>query len=266
MSLMSSYSCKETTSLVDTSTMRSIANDTPDYIKAIEKAHEVEDFYGFECVSFDLLLTFGGKENFRGRVSTMANSSAIRLDYADGRKLLYNNGEVWTAAAPSNLRKDRFALFTWQYFFMVPYKLRDKGTQWSHENNITIADKEYDSYMLTFKKKTGDAPDDWYMIHPDPATNLIHHVGYIVTGGVKSAEEVEDNAHALTYTDYRNVEGIPFPHKWIFSNYSRVEGVQEEIGNAIISDIRLGEAKDTFDPKTDPLFLKYGRDDWPTTK
>lgn len=228
-------------------------------VKKVDTAHKSKALFKYESVSFDLNLIFGGKEAFKGRVYTMTNSSAIRLDYSSGKKLLIHNGDIYTYADPVPTKKmsDRFALFTWQYFFMAPYKLGDQGTNWNERESITIDGQEYKSLMLTFDNGTGDAPDDWYILHPNPVTHLIEHMGYIVTGGRTSAADAEANAHAITYAEYKNIEGIPFAHRWIISDYTKDVGIEKQIGSATISNIKLEKAGDTFDPKKDFLYLKY---------
>ena len=249
--------CQSSTQINDTS--RDKDNLTTATVQKMDTAHKVDDFYKYDCVSFDLNLIFGGNEAFRGRVYTMTNSSAIRLDYTSGNKLLYTNGEIYTYADPIPTKKmrDRFALFTWQYFFMAPYKLADTGTNWKEMPPITIDNKEYQSQMLSFDQGIGDAPDDWYIMHPDPATNLLTHMGYIVTAGSTDIKKAESNAHAISYQDYKEVQGIPFSHNWIINDYTKGIGLGKEIGNATISNITLEEAGDLFDPKSDILYLKY---------
>ncbi len=238
---------------------RDKSNLTTPAIQKVDDAHKVTDFYKHECVSFDLKLIFGGKEAFNGTVYTMTNSSAIRLDYKNGKKLLLNNDEIYTYADPIPTRKvsDRFALFTWQYFFMAPYKLADSGTNWEELAAISINNNKHQSQLLTFDQGIGDGPNDYYVIHPDPATHLISHMGYIVTAGSNDLEAAEANAHAISYKDYKNIEGIPISHRWIFSDYTKGLGLGKQIGEATVSNIKLEVAGNKFDPKSDLLYLKY---------
>lgn len=228
-------------------------------IRNVDTAHKATDFHQNESVSFDLDLTFGGKKAFQGKVYTMTNSSAILLDYESGKKLLLSDGEIYTYSDPIPTKKnsDRFALLTWQYFFMTPFKLADEGTQWKEIPSITIDNKKYESQMLTFAQGTGESSNDWYIVHPDPNTSLIAHMGYIVTAGGTDIKTAEANAHAISYQDYKTVQGIPFAHRWMISDYTKGVGVGKPIGDAKISNIKLEKAGDTFNPKSDFLFLKY---------
>ena len=238
---------------------RDIDNLTTATIQNVDAAHKATDFYKNECVSFDLNLIFGGKEAFKGNVYSMTNSSAIRLDYENGKKLLLCDGDIYTYSDPIPTKKksDRFALFTWQYFFMVPFKLADPGTNWEEMPAITIDNKEYASQMLTFDQGTGDAPDDWYIMHPDPSTNLITHMGYIVTAGGTDPKAAESNAHAISFLDYKTVQGVPFSHKWVISDYTKGKGLGNQIGEATISNIKLENSGNYFNPENDILYLKY---------
>jgi len=129
--------------------------------------------------------------------------------------------------------KVRFDAYTWSYFFQFPYKLADQGTIWTDYKSET---DEYESKKLSFSAGTGDAPDDWYVIYTNPKTGLINHSAYIVTAhGTK--EEAEKHPHAIEYTDYKEINGIPVAHSWTFKNWNKDSGLGSKIGSAKVSNV-----------------------------
>jgi len=51
----------------------------------------------------------------------------------------------------------RFHIFTWSYFYSLPYKLNDVGTNWSSVTDKTWGNTKfmYPTAKLTFEKGTG---------------------------------------------------------------------------------------------------------------
>lgn len=48
----------------------------------------------------------------------------------NGTVAVFDGAKVWVTPKKNNNAKARFDIFTWQYFFMAPFKLSDKGTNW----------------------------------------------------------------------------------------------------------------------------------------
>jgi len=74
---------------------------------------------------------------------------------------------------------------------------------------------------------------------PDPASGRLTAMAYIVTFG-KTLAEAEKEPHAIVYADYRNIDGVPVPHRWTFHDYSRADGINPKlIGEVILRDIKF---------------------------
>lgn len=219
--------------------------DHPSYVSDMEFAHEKANLYKNEMICFNLDMTFGTRKSLM-KIFTTPNSSAIRVDKQDGTSTILLDGKTYTNADSSQWNREKFGLYTYQYFFMTPYKLSDKGTKWEKLPQMDINDIPTNRAKLTFEDGTGDSPDDWYMVHSDPTSNIINHVGYIVTGGGATVEEAEKSAHAISYLDYKQVDGIPMSTKWIFSDYDVESGLGEQIGEGILRNVDFMDVLDQF--------------------
>ena len=227
----------------------------PDFVSNMEVAHNKSKLLQNEIVCFNLDMTFGSN-NSKMKIFTTPNSSAIRVDKKEGASTVMLNGEIYTDADSSRWRNEKFGIYTYQYFFMAPFKFSDKGTVWTKLSDMEIEGEITNRAKLTFESGTGDAPNDWYVIHSDPKSNKVKYIGYIVTGGGTTIEEAEKNAHAIKYSEYAEVGGVPFASKWEFYDYDKDEGLGKKIGEGIIKNVELMDVVDQFSIINDGTYSK----------
>ncbi|SDX16600.1 DUF6503 family protein [Flavobacterium degerlachei] len=222
------------------------------FTQKTEKAHQKEKFATKQAIQFDFKLEFGGKERMDAKFIVLTNSTQGIIEYKNGAKIIFDKDKVYYSANIPSEETVRFDAFTWEYFFLFPYKLTDPGTIWNAYDNKEANHEEYLTEKLTFKSGTGEAPDDWYVVYADKKTNLIEKAAYIVT--IKgNKEEAEKNPHAIQYLEYKDVDGIPIATKWVFWEWKEGEGLTNNIGNASLTNIKfITVTKDTF--KIDPSF------------
>ncbi len=209
----------------------------------IEEAHNKVAFMSRKAVSFDIILKFGGKVRLDAKVSMTTNSTRVRLDKADGTTIVYNGNQVYITPDNSKMDGARFDIFTWQYFFAMPFKLTDPGTVWGDQELRKLDGKHYETSKLSFESNIGDSPDDWYLVYKDAETNRLKAAAYIVTFNTE-LNKAEKNPHAIVYSDYINVENIALATKWSFHNWDEQTGLGEQLGEAQISNIKFFEPKD----------------------
>lgn len=227
------------------------------FAQGIENAHNKTDWNANKAVSFDIALIFGGQERLNGKVTTLTNSSKVRVDRKNNTQLIYDGDQVYLCPADADDKGARFDMFTWQYFFAIPFKLTDPGTNWETLESVEIDNNTYDLGKLTFGENVGDAPDDWYVVYQERETGLLHAAGYIVTFGSGDQEKAAENPHAIVYSDYKVVEGIPVATKWAFHNWNLQDGFGEKIGEATLSNITFFEAEDKlFEKPEDSVIIE----------
>jgi hypothetical protein len=217
----------------------------------VEKAHDKAEFLAQEAVQFNLKLEFGGTERMDAKFTLLTNSTKGVIEYKNGAKIIFDQDKVFFSSTIPNEESVRFDAFTWEYFFLFPYKLNDPGTIWNEYDNKEKDATNYLTEKLTFKSGTGDAPDDWYVVYADKKTNLLEKAAYIVT--LKAGKEkAEKNPHAIQYLEYKDVNGIPIATKWVFWAWEDGKGLTDELGYATLTDIKFVKAEtDYFLPETD---------------
>ncbi|MCB7480909.1 DUF6503 family protein [Christiangramia sediminis] len=211
----------------------------------IEEAHNKTAFMMKEAVSFDINLKFRGNTRLEGTVSMTTNSSRVRLDNVDGSVLVFDGENVYINPVSAKKEGARFDIFTWQYFFAMPFKLTDPGTVWEKLEPKMIDSTTYDTARLSFESNVGDSPDDWYVVYKDPQTNRLKAAAYIVTFGQKQ-EKAEEDPHAIIYSDYKSIENVEIASKWSFHNWNSQDGFGEKLGEATISNINFFSPENDF--------------------
>ncbi len=215
------------------------------FIKSIEKAHKKEEFLAHKAVSFHISIIFNGKEHLDGKVTMLTNSSKIRIDKKDGSKLIYNGENIYLCPADANDKGARFDMFTWTYFFGLPYKLSDPGTKLEMQGDRMLDNKTHSTARLTFEPGTGDAPDDWYILYTDPIAKSLQAAAYIVTfGSDGDTSKAETDPHAIHYKEFTKIDNIPFASKWEFYGWTSDNGMTDKLGEAILKDITFLESEE----------------------
>lgn len=246
--LICMISCKENNRSRSDLPRVPITTNHPSFIEKIETAHKKNKFLTNQTVCLNIEISFGEKSS-KFKLLTTPNSSAIKIEKLNGITSIYKDGAFHTNADSTMWEKELFNLFTYHYFFMVPYKLSDQGTNWQKLPNILSTGANTNSAQLTFNSDIGASPNDWYIIHYDTNTDIIRYMGYIITEGKKSVVEAEKDAHAIKYENYQDVDGIPISHQWKFYNYSKENG----LGNNLFGEAKLNNVifmntfEDTYD-------------------
>ncbi|MCM5661428.1 DUF6503 family protein [Galbibacter mesophilus] len=230
-------------------TKEKVVEETPKskspFVESVEKAHRKNDLVNKNYVQFDIDVFFGGKPRLAGTVTMNTNSSEIRIDKKDGTSLFYDGKNVMLSPKDANEKGARFDMFTWAYFFALPFKLSDQGTNIETLKDHSLDSLSYHTAKLTFDKNTGDAPDDWYILYADKETGLLEAAGYIVTFG-KTLEKAEANPHAIAYHNYKKVQNIPIATAWTFHNWSQETGLEDTIGTATLKNIKFVDKNSEF--------------------
>ncbi len=219
-------------------------------VKTMELAHGKASFLSQDVVSFKIKLSFNGAPRLDGRISMSTDSRQVLINKNDGSTIYYDGEDVWFTGESSNDQKARFDALTWSYFFALPFKISDQGTQ------IEKMDSNSDhlKYNLSFESEVGDTPDDWYHLYIDRETHLLSYAGYIVTYGDVDPEQAAENAHAIEYLNYNTVENISLPSIWKFYNYDKDIDRSKVIGEAEISQIKFGTFNDHSLEKPDGAY------------
>jgi hypothetical protein len=223
------------------------------FVDSLEYAHQKKEFLENEVISFDILIHFGGKERLNARMNLSTDSRKGRIDLADGNQIYYVDEKVYYSPDMEKINKVRFDAYTWSYFFLLPYKLSDKGVQINDYEVLHSGSKDQTTKRLNFNSNTGDTPDDWYILYKSNETQLLSAAAYIVSAN-KTKEQAEEDPHVISYSNYKDIDGIPIAHKWTFSEWRENEGFTKLLGSATLSNINF--SSEASNDLTSPTLFK----------
>jgi hypothetical protein len=220
----------------------------------IEAAHADSVWQRRDALAAGLTVRFGGQTRLRGQMLMSTNAGRARLKLGGDTVAVFDGEAAWVAPDSAALPRARLNLLTWPYFAAAPHKLDDPGTQLERRGRMPVrqapprddaaASPTMPAARLTFAAGTGDSPDDWYMLYRDPQTNRLAAMGYVVTYGAATAESA--TPHAIVYSGYQSVEGVPLPTAWTFYNWSEAKGPHgEPTGRVTLRDPRFVSPPDS---------------------
>lgn len=141
----------------------------------------------------------------------------------------------------------KFWALTPYYFLAQPFVLDGEGVNLELLPQVTYKNKLNDLVKITFDEGTGDAPDDYYILHFDADTHLLQAIRYIVS----YPEYFKDGGHLpekfMEVIGSRTVDGILFPtaYKTHWTTENGEPG--EYITQIDISDVSFeGKLEDDF--------------------
>lgn len=209
------------------------------FTESIEKAHKKELFMSKKYLTYTIDIEFGGKQYMSGTITQEPGGGKIKIEKKDGSLIIFDGTNVYGTNITEKAHSGaRFDIFTWAYFFGLPYKLNDEGTLWSNFEDNNWGGENLKTGKLAFTSTTGDAPDDWYIVYVNKESNILKGAAYIVSFG-KGKEKAEKEPHAIKYSKYKTIEEIPFASHWTFHMWNKKEGYKEQIGEVKLSNIKF---------------------------
>ncbi len=225
-------------------------------IEKIEAKHHKDRYYNYEMVQFDLHLVFKGKVRFDGTVYMSPDGGMVRMEDSS-KVMIWDGHNAYTSdSSAKSMKRTRFDLLTWSYFFAAPYKLSDPGTRFEDQGTRNLNGTPFNAGLLTFDKGTGDSPDDWYVVYATQEEHLLAGMAYIVTYRT-AKKDAEKDPHAITYEAYTDVQGIPISTQWNFWSWNESGDLNRLLGSGVISQVEFKKVEeDLFKPSSNLILAK----------
>ncbi len=183
----------------------------------LERAFEIHGglakWQSYGSVEFDL--SWAGAKGTKKDHQLFDLRSREGLITSDKYSLGASQGEVWIKPNPAALggTPPRFYMWTPFYFFAMPFVFADPGAIQEPLGKKNFQGKEYEVVKVTFKKGTGDSPDDFYVAYVDPATSQLKLVAYIVTyPSLRKGKPIDElEQHAIVFQEWQEANGLRVP-------------------------------------------------------
>ncbi len=218
---------------------------TPSFTQRIETAHHLGEWQAKDGFQFNFYLEFGGTKRMQALVIMETSGSKVRMELDNGIVATFDGEEGWYTPDTTEFKNARFNIRTWPYFVEAAMKLSDPGSHMEEFGLVTLNGKVYDAGRMTFDDGVGDSPKDWYIAYADTATNMLEVLAYIVTYK-KTVEEANADPHAIVYSKYVDVEGIPVASQWDFYAWRSDAGLTDKLGHARLSNMQFVQIHDSL--------------------
>ena len=219
------------------------------FTNSVELAHKKNLFKNKKAIQYDIEISFGGKPRLDATITQYTDDTKVKISNKNGSEIVFDGEEVFLVTDTKPSGKERFDIFTWSYFFALPYKLNDPGSRIVNMKDKKWGLQNYETSKLIFDSGIGDTPDDWYVLYKNPKTDILEGAAYIVSYG-KKLSKAEKDPHAIKFANFINVEGVPFATSWSFHNWNLEYGYSDVIGKATISNIKFVNTDADFFEKT----------------
>lgn len=215
------------------------------FVSKIENAHNKDAWKHAAGFKFHIYLEFRGAKRLAGDIIMETLGSKVRMELDNGITAYFDGTDAWYAPDTASFADARFNIRTWSYFLEAAMKLSDSGSKMVDLGITTLNGKRYYAGKMTFDDGVGDSPDDWYIAYADTGTNRLEVLAYIVTYK-KSVKEANKDPHAIVYTMYKDVEGIPIATKWDFYEWREDSGLTNKLGTGRISNMQFTNISDSL--------------------
>ncbi|WP_412070440.1 hypothetical protein [Rubrivirga sp. IMCC43871] len=133
-------------------------------------------------------------------VHTLAADSSVSFGWT--------GTQAWARPAGAELPTDgRFWALTPYYFVSIPFVFADPGVRLALAPADTVEGRPVDVVHVAFEAGTGDAPDDYYDLLLDPATDRVVGVRYVVSYGPFNPEGGHTPETLMLYDGAQTVGG-----------------------------------------------------------
>lgn len=126
-----------------------------------------------------------------------------------GAKFGMNGGKFWIRPEEAEFTPPpRFWALTPFYFFGIPFVFNDGKARFEMlPEAMEFEGRDYTQVKVTYDKKAGDSPDDYYVLLIDPETHLTRGAYYIVTSKLV-AKDGPGPPKFISLDDLRVVDGV----------------------------------------------------------
>lgn len=239
-------SCKQTvenkstetpkvTKAEETVTPNRLQNVPEDIVKVFEAHGGISTFDQMNTLVFELQNPEGNEKH-----TTDLKSRFAKIE-TDKFALGFDGKEAWLAQDSLYFKSDpRFYHNLMFYFYAMPFVLADDGIIYDKVEALTVDDKSYPGYKISYGADVGDSPKDNYFLYYDADTHQMKYLGYTVTYFSKESSE---KISLIDYRDWTNVDGLVLPQTLVWMNYK--EGVvgapksERKFVNASLSNDKL---------------------------
>lgn len=185
------------------------SKDFPDDIAAVFKAHGgIQTFDQMNTMIFEMVKPEGNEKH-----TTDLKTRYARIE-SEKFALGFDGKDAWLEQDSTYFKGNpRFYHNLMFYFYAMPFVLGDEGITYEKVGDLSVEEKSYPGYKISYGDGVGDSPKDNYFLYYDSETHQMRYLGYTVTFFSK---ETSEKVSLIEYSDWSDVNGLLLPTtlKW----------------------------------------------------
>ena len=211
------------------------------FVLGLEKAHNAVAYRTHKNVRFEVTANFGEMENVHAIITMSTTQKDVKIDNDDGTYLVYQESTTSLDEDSIMHNFERFKHFAWAHFFSLPKRLRNENVRVEKfEGSNQIGDESFKVRRIRLEPRPGhDDLFEWYVVYADKSTGLLRYAGFDLPKDSYESQKV--SSHAIEYSDYELVEGIPIAEHWTFWEWSPETGLGKKLGEANLKNISFAD-------------------------
>lgn len=216
------------------------------FVLSLEKAHNAAEYRKHENVRFEVTTDFGEMEKVHAIITMSTTQKDVKINNDDGTYLVYQESTTSLLEDSIMHNFERFKHFAWAHFFSLPKRLRNEYVRVEKfEGSNGLGDESFRVRRIRLEPRPGhDDIFEWYVVYVDRTTGLIRYAGYGVPNEIFESKDIL--AHAVEYSDYELVEGIPIAHRWTFWEWNAKTGLGKKLGESKLENISFLEVEEDY--------------------
>lgn len=147
-------------------------------------------------------------------------SGKVRLELPDKTVVVYDGKQTWVAPESSPLRNARETYVAWAKLIAIPFRMQEAGAEVTMLPGQKLGATEYAAAQVKFASQNVFGPNEWCMAFADPQSHRLLGLAYGQSGA-----GVLDEPRAITFYDFKRVEGAQIATEWKFWRYHKTEGL-----------------------------------------
>lgn len=207
------------------------------FVLNLEKAHNASEYRKRENVRFEITGNIGNVQNYQATITMSTTAHDVKIESDDGKHFVYQESRSSLMEDSIIHNFEQLRSFAWAHFFSLPKRLRNHDVRVEKFNGSNRLNGEsFRVRGIRLVPKPGfDDLFEWYVVYADRKSGLLRYAAYALPEQMQHTEEVI--SHAVEYSDYRDVDGIPIAHKWTFWEWSPDNGLGSKLGNATLENV-----------------------------
>jgi hypothetical protein len=183
----------------------------------------IRDWADKQALGADIHVDWAARPAFDARLTAEIPGQRVRMQLADNAILVFDGQSSWLSPASAANDDIDFALRFWPYLVELSLRIKDAGGEIGPTESLKMSQMDYVSARIVLPPQSRRYMQ-WVRLFADPKTNRLLAIAFQPTAGA-SLDEPVPGPRAITFYDFKQIEGVWYPTQWRIWKYNPTEGL-----------------------------------------